>query len=277
MTIKPKILFLTNALNDSPQEDQLLVDFLSEDFDLIVSHPLDCLSLLYSVEGVIIRNIWPTHEYQDEWEDVKTYLRSMDLPIYNPPMFKGDIEGKDYLVVLYNKGYPVIPSIDNLDYLGMLPVVDDFWIKPKKSCDGIGAERLNKKELLARNPKGYIIQPFMEFECEPSFFFVDNQFSHAICQKHRLLSEDVFPYNPTPADIDFARQFVRWSNLAYGIQRIDAIRTNDGSLLLTEIEDFCPYLYLNEVEGLTMHAFTKAVKTSMQRVFCKRLNHLRFY
>jgi hypothetical protein len=33
------------------------------------------------------------------------------------------------------------------------------------------------------------------------------------------------PHEPTPADPEFARRFVEWNGLAYGIQRVDACRT----------------------------------------------------
>jgi hypothetical protein len=267
--MKPRILFLTNKQNDAPEEDEILADFLSAHFNLVVSHPLDCLPLLNTVDGIIIRNIWPTHEYQEDWDDIKTYIRDSDLPVYNPLTFKGDVEGKDYLVVLYNKGYPVIPSIDALKDLERLSPSEYYWIKPKKSCDGIGAEKLTKSALLQKNPKGFIIQPFIEFEYEPSFFFIDNKFHHALSEKHRLLSNCADPYNPMIGDLDFAIRFVQWGNLEYGTQRIDAIRTKDGQLLLTEIEDLSPYLYLAEIDEQKRNVFLEAILVSMIKVFFK--------
>lgn len=200
---------------------------------------------------------------------IKSLLRSSGLPIYNPLIFKGDIEGKDYLTVLFGQGYPVIPSIDKIDDLHLIPNSEYYWIKPKFSCDGIGAEKLSKYDLLRRNPKGYIIQPFFEFDYEPSFFFIDNQFHHAIWTKHRLLSDDVALYDPLPDDLAFAEQFVQWTGLPCGTQRIDAIRTLDGKLLLTEIENFCPYLYLEETgneEGLKfLNAFRKSLLAEISK------------
>ena len=270
--MRPKILFLTNKQNDAPEEDELLINYLNKDFDLIVSHPSECLPFLNTVVGVIIRNIWPTHEYQEDWDDVKTYMRDSDLPVYNPLDFKGDIEGKDYLVILYNKGYPVIPSIDRVKDLERLPPSEYYWIKPKKSCDGVGAEKLNKEELLQRNPRGLIIQPYMEFECEPSFFYIDNEYHHAISEKHRLLNNGVNSYDPTSDDLEFAMQFVRWGDLAYGTQRIDAIRTRDGTLLLTEIENLSPYLYLAEIDEIKRNEFLSAIRASIVKVFTESMS-----
>ena len=270
--MKPKLLFLTNIHNGAPDEDQMLTGFLRADFDLIVSHPLDCLNVLCSVDGVVIRNIWPTHEYKNSWDEIKLHLRNSILPIYNPLILKGDVEGKDYLIILYKLGYPVIPSVDQIKDLHLIPDSEFYWIKPKHSCDGIGAERLTKASLIQRNPLGYIIQPFFEFQYEPSFFFIDNRFQNAIWSKHRLLSDDVAPYNLKPDDLAFAEQFVHWADAPYGIQRIDAIRTLDGKLLLTEIENLSPYLYLSELGKDIGTKFMNAFRISLLGVFSTEIS-----
>lgn len=268
--MKAKILFLTNNRNGSSEEDELLFRFLRHDFDLVVRHPLECLPVVTLVDGIIIRNIWPTHEYQKDWEEVKWLLRAANVPVYNPLTFKGDIEGKDYLTDLHTQGYPVIPSIRSVRDLETLPVTEFYWIKPKLSCDGFGAERITRAELLRRDPEGYIIQPFLEFEYEPSFFFIDNRFECALWAKHRLHDDRSFTYMSTVEDLDFATQFVKWADMAYGIQRIDAVRTRDGNLLLTEVENLCPYLYIGEMENQQQKEFLSAMKASLVRVFYSR-------
>jgi len=263
--MKLRILFLTNARNGAPDEDRLVVEFLSSDFDLKVCHPRECLPYLSTVDGVIIRNIWPTHEYEGEWEYVKSHLRASGLPVYNPLGFNGDIEGKDYLLALYNDGYPVIPSIDRVENIQELPRSQNYWIKPKKSCDGVGAEKLTLEALIKRNPHDYVIQPFVEFDYEPSFFFVDNRFHHCVWARHRLLDDRVAGYSPNSADLKFAVNFVRWAGLDFGVQRIDAVRLKDGRLLLTEVENLCPYLYLTEVDAATRMRFLNSLKVSMSK------------
>lgn len=270
--VKPKILFLTNPYNSAPEEDRLLVKLLRRDFDLVVSHPLDCLNSINCVDGVIIRNIWPTHEYQDGWDFVKAALRGSALPIYNPLGFRGEVEGKDYLVRLYNQGFPVIPSIDQAHDLHKISYAEYYWIKPKNSCDGIGAEKITRAELLIRDPKGYIIQPFVQFEYEPSFYFIDGIFHHAIKSKHRLFSDDVAMYEPTVDDLTFAGQFIQWSNALYGTQRVDAIRTFSGKLLLTEIENLCPYLYVAEGGEEAGETFLNSLRSSLQKAFVQTIN-----
>jgi len=267
--MKLRLLFLTNPENDALEEDELVERVLKRNFDLIVSHPLDCLHFLAEVDGVVIRNIWPTHEYQEQWEWVKECLRESDLPIYNPLTLKGDIEGKDYLVTLYKQRYPVIPSIDDLRQIDKLPDTNDYWIKPKKSCDGVGAKRVTKDVLLRLELKDYVIQPFVEFQYEPSFFYIDNRFQHAISAKHRLWQDRTSSYQAHSNDLAFAAKFVRWADVPYGTLRVDAVRLNDGRLLLTEIENLCPYLYLPEVGQSTRQDFLNAFAGSVIRALSK--------
>src|ERR1700722_15628747 len=106
-----RLLLLTNSENGYPEEDRLVINCLTDYGDILVRHPLNCRSVLDSVDAVLIRNIWPTHEYLHEWDALKNHLRSNGIPTYNPLTFRGDIEGKDYLVDLWAAGYPVIPSV----------------------------------------------------------------------------------------------------------------------------------------------------------------------
>ena len=223
-----RILFLTNPKNSAPEEDRYLVDVLSKHMDIVVSHPLECEQLLSSVQGVVVRNIWPTYEYVKKWKRIEQMIMDSGLPTYNPLTGKGDNRGKDYLVDLYVHSFPVIPSVDNIDNLDKLPAAECYWIKPKDSSDGHGDEKLSLKELQQKDLTNYIIQPFEEFTSEPSFFFIDNVFSYAITMPNRLADRDISLYDPTPEDLVFAQKFVDWEQLPYGIQRIDAVRTKDG-------------------------------------------------
>ena len=46
--------------------------------------------------------------------------------------------------------------------------------------------------------------------------------------------------NCTDEDIAFAVRFIEWNTVTHGIQSADACRTNDGELLLVELEDLNP-------------------------------------
>jgi hypothetical protein len=265
--MKKKILFLTNVNNGSPEEDQYLIGQLSSDFDLIAAHPSECEKYISSVEGVIIRNIWPTHEYAGAWKSVRELLSKSRLPTYNSLSGKGDNNGKDYLLELYKNKYPVIPSRDDICDVDLLPESEFYWIKPKEGCDGSGAERLSATALKEKNPKGYIIQPYVEFTSEPSFFYIDGVFSYAITMPNRLADQDIELYQPTKEDLDFAQQFVDWNGLRNGIQRIDAVRMKDGRLLLTEIEDLACYLYILDLNDQARADVVERIRQSMISCF----------
>jgi hypothetical protein len=85
---------------------------------------------------------------------------------------------------------------------------------------------------------------------------------------HRIESyKDFAMYVPTKEDLAFAQSFVDWNTLAYGIQRIDAVRTKDGKLLLTEIEDISEVLYLREMDEENRDRVTKQLVQSIKETF----------
>ena len=262
-SVRPRILFLTNKRNGAPAEDELLTKFLCNDFELIISHPLDCLPILNTVNGVFIRNIWPTHEYAEDWNRIEAEIRHSGLPTYNPLTGNGDERGKGYLTKLSKWGFPVIPSVEHIQDIALLGQPEYYWIKPKDGCDGSGSDKLTGQALRRRRLTNYIIQPYVEFTSEPSFFFIDNSFSHAIIMPNRLADRDIKQYHPTEEDLNFAQAFVDWNALPYGIQRIDALRGKDDKLLLSEVEDLCPYLYLAEVPEDTQRRFLEAIRRSL--------------
>jgi hypothetical protein len=265
--MKRKILFLTNIHNGDPKEDRFLEKELTPYFDLIVSHPLECDRYLSSIEGIIIRNIWPTYEYSEKWEQLVKKIKNLRIKTYNPLTGKGDNRGKDYLIELYKEGFPVIPSINKVEDINRLPESEFYYIKPKDSCDGFGDEKLTKSELMKKKLKDYIIQPYEEFSSEPSFFFIDNKFLYAITMPNRLTDRKIEKYEPTQKDLVFAKKFVEWESLPYGIQRVDAVRTKKGELLLTEDEDIAEYLYLLDMPSASIKMIVENIINSMKKVF----------
>lgn len=262
-----KILYLTNLNNSDPEEDQYLIDLLKKDFEVVVSHSLECEKYLTSVGGIIIRNIWPTHEYEKEWERIKQKIRESKIPTYNPLTGKGDNGGKEYLAELFDNGFPVIPSVSKIEDIDQLPKSEFYYIKPLESCDGFGDEKLTMEELLKRNPENYIIQPCIHFSSEPSFFYINNKFSYAITVPNRLTETEISQYEPTEDDLAFARKFIEWNDLPYGIQRVDAVRTANGKLLLAEVEDIACYLYLLDLDEIQRDRITVELVSSIKKVF----------
>lgn len=265
--MKKKLLYLSNQANSDPEEDLYLAEALRIDFDIRIVHPLDSEQYLHDTDGVVVRNIWPTYEYLDEWKRIMNMLKKSGIKTYNPLTGKGDLGGKKYLVELYDSGLPVIPSIDSIQKIEKLPKSESYWIKPLESCDGVGAKKCTRQELLETDISDFIIQPYIEFESEPSFYFIDGRFSYAITMPNRILDTNIKQYLPMDDDLLFAQKFVAWNDLPYGIQRIDAVRLFDGTLLLTEVEDIAEYLYLLDLDKNERESVTKTLLNSVRNAF----------
>ena len=74
------------------------------------------------------------------------------------------------------------------------------------------------------------------------------------------LSLGTFPLFPSGSAISAG------SLLAQSL-RIDVIQTSTGQLLLTEIENLCPYLYLLEVHADCAAEFLMSLRASMAKAF----------
>jgi hypothetical protein len=109
-----------------------------------------------------------------------------------------------------------------------------------------------------------LIQPRIDFVYEVSFYFVDDSFQYALRAPDPAERWALEPYDPTDADLAFARAFVAWNTLPHGIQRVDACRTAEGALLLVELEDLNPFLSLDLLPAPTRDAFVAAVTASLQ-------------
>jgi hypothetical protein len=106
-------------------------------------------------------------------------------------------------------------------------------------------EILSKEEILIKKPENKIIQPFIDFQYEVSFYYIDDQFQYALYAPDKTKRWELMEYNIVAGDLEFADQFIKWNNLTTGITRVDACRLKDGSLLLVELEDLNPFLSIH--------------------------------
>ena len=68
----------------------------------------------------------------------KRYVKKNNLNTFNDFKGKADMCGKQYLLDLTLEDYPVIPTVDSIDNLDLLPIVDSYVIKPKDGADSLG-------------------------------------------------------------------------------------------------------------------------------------------
>ncbi|MBI2148674.1 hypothetical protein HYU23_03260 [Candidatus Woesearchaeota archaeon] len=252
-----KIFLLTNIKNDQDGEDNFLTSLLKKRFDVKLID-INKTKNIGKFNLLLIRNIWPVKKY-----NLKRILKKK-FKLYNDLYSgSGDIRGKDYLVDLYKLGYKVIPTTKNIKELNTLPKSEKYIIKPINGGSSLGIKILNKDDLIKENPKNYIIQPLLKIKKEISFYFIDKKLQYTLyTSKDRW---DLKYYKPNKYEINLANQFSNWNKLKYGIQRIDMCKTGDNSMLLMEIEDFCPFLSLKDINYKLRNKFLKNLIKSLQK------------
>ncbi|WP_415951900.1 hypothetical protein [Streptomyces sp. KLOTTS4A1] len=269
---KPRILYVADLAYPARgrrygDEDIALTARLREHFALALCHPMDATALIGGFDAVIVRNSGPVLNYQEEYRVFGHAALTRGIPVYNTLDGRGDMAGKEYLLDLTAEGLPVIPTADRAADTGLLPAAEAYMVKPKLGADSIGLRTVPPGEL-ASLPygDGILVQPKIPFRYEVSFYFVDDAFQYALYAPDPERRWELVPYEPTPADLEFARRFIDWNKLTHGIQRVDACRAPDGELLLVELEDLNPYLSLDLVDEATRGRFVAAMVRSVRRL-----------
>ena len=249
-------------------EDTRLTARLREYFDLALCHPLDARALMGRFDAVVVRNSGPVLHYQEEYEAFRRAALAEGVRVYNPLTGRGDMAGKQYLLDLTAAGEPVIPSADGdrgaAAVLAALPGVERYVVKPRHGADSVGLRILGADGLDREELGGCLVQPYVPFRHEVSFYYVDRDFQYALYAPDPGRRWDLVPYTATADDLAFARRFVEWNTLSHGIQRVDACRTEEGGLLLVELEDLNPYLSLDLVDDRTREEFVQAMRRSVE-------------
>jgi hypothetical protein len=178
----------------------------------------------FEIIKYIYRNAGPVANFKDKYEAFRKRIISKQLKTYNTFDGKADVNGKEYLIELTNAHFPIILTIDSLDSL---------------------SKKVNSKS------KETLIQPFIDFEYEVSFYYIDKEFQYALYAPDKDKRWELKNYVPKEVDLAFANRFIEWNNIDWGIQRVDACRTKQGELLLVELEDLNPYLSLLELDENT--------------------------
>ncbi|MFE6458213.1 hypothetical protein ACFVP0_12210 [Streptomyces cinereoruber] len=270
MPARPSILFVTDLAYQARgrrycDEDILLASRLRESFDIAQCHPLDAAALMDAFDAVVVRNSGPVLHYREEYDAFRSAVVARGTRVYNPLNGRGDMAGKQYLLDLTADGYPVIPTVDRPEDLRVLPRAERYAVKPKAGADSIGLTFVPGDRLDGLPYGDILVQPGIDFRYEVSFYYVDDAFQYALHAPDPARRWVLEPYEPTDADLAFARRFIDWNTLDHGIQRVDACRTEEGELLLVELEDLNPYLSLDRVPDRTRDAFVTGMTASLHR------------
>ncbi|GAB2953970.1 MULTISPECIES: hypothetical protein [Streptomyces] len=268
MPARPRLLYVTDLAYPARgrrygDEDVFLTSRLRAEFDLALCHPLDAAALMDGFDAVVVRNSGPVLHYRREYDAFRERAAATGTPVYNPLTGRADMDGKQYLLDLTRAGFPVIPTVDRPEDLGLLPETDVYVAKPRAGADSIGLRFVTGTELAALTWDDVLVQPRVDFRHEVSFYYVDDTFQYALHAPDPERRWVLEPYEASDADLAFARRFVDWNTLDHGIQRVDACRTREGGLLLVELEDLNPYLSLDRVPESTRDAFVEAMTGSL--------------
>lgn len=267
---RARILYVTDLAYQARgrrycDEDIFLTSRLRDDFDLALCHPRDAAALLDAFDAVVVRNSGPVLTHQDAYDDFRRRAAAGGVRVYNPLSGKADMAGKQYLLDLTAAGYPVIPTVDRAEDLHLLPAAERYVVKPRLGADSIGLRIVPADGVRELAGGDVLVQPCVDFAYEVSFYFVDHDFQYALYAPHTDRRWQLEPYEPTDADLEFARRFIEWNGIGHGIQRVDACRAPGGELLLVELEDLNPYLSLEALDDTRRGAFVAAMKASLHR------------
>lgn len=265
---QPRLLYVSDLAYQARgrrycDEDIFLTSRLRAEFDVALCHPLDAVALMDAFDAVVVRNSGPVLNYRAAYDDFRDRALGGGVRVYNQLTGKADMVGKQYLADLSAAGYPVIPTVDRPQDVGRLPESDEYVVKPTFGADSIGLEFVPRDRLGSLTHDGVLIQPRIRFQHEISFYFIDHAFQYALYAPRPDRRWELEPYEATAPDLVFAQRFVDWNDIGHGIQRVDACRTQDGELLLVELEDLNPYLSLDLVAPEIRDAFVANLKASL--------------
>ncbi len=266
--MKPKLLYVTDLHYQAKgreyyKEDLYLSYQLSKCFDLVLCHPQAAKAFLDDVDLVFFRNTGPVLYFFEVYGAFQTKAKAIGAKVFNELTGKADMVSKQYLIELARDGYPVIPSVDSREELGLLPVADQYVIKLKLGADSVGMEFVSENDLHHIDLTDRFLQPAINFIYEVSFYFLNRNFQYALYAPDPNERWRLELYEANQEDLQFARKFVEWNDIDYGIQRIDACRLAGGDLLLMEIEDLNPYLSLDLLTDEVREKFVTSLSETL--------------
>lgn len=276
--MKKSILFLTDLSNDET-EDLITINHLKNNFNVTTSYFDNIENIEDNFDLIIIRNAWPSdpsksNTYHKLNSEFLKRAKTKKLKVYNDLNANCDHQGKDYLIKLHQDSFPVIPSIDSINNLDLLPKTNQYIIKPKNGFSSRGIQTVQKKDLVNMKLNNHIIQPKINFQYEISFYFIDKEFLYCLIFEPSKIPTWPKPryYEPTKEEIQFAKKFIDWNKMQYGVCRVDALKTKNGKLLLLEVEDDSPYFSITEIDEKLKNLFLNKITKSIKNVLNRKLN-----
>lgn len=238
-----------------------------------------------SYDALIPKAVWDYFDRPSQFRDFLNSIESGGAFLVNSASTVRWNMDKRYLDDCRLLGMPILafklfPKGSKLNLREICPFPDTPSLLLKPSISGgakntavFRASETQQQQELAEKILSYcdlIIQPFYEEvqAGEYSFFFFNNQFSHAIVKvpaggdfrAHSFFNSINTSYLPSNSEIAEAHSFLGCTTETCAFSRVDLLRVQ-GSFMLVELELIEPYLYF-ELAGnpkKAMEMFTSAV------------------
>lgn len=254
------ILYITDLYyqakgRDYASEDLYITSQLKEHFNLLICHPQQAIDFVHIADMIIVRNSGPVIYYQEYFDEFLAAVDDPSIVIFNSMDGKADMHGKQYLLELTQNNFPVIPTIENIDDLDVLGDVPHYVLKPKLGADSVGMKIVAKSAIAQHDLTDMLIQPFVSFSYEASFYYLNGKFQYALYAPDKKKRWELQELIPNDTDLAFAQQFITWNNMDWGIQRVDACRLPNSSWLLLELEDLNPFLSIDKLSETRRQEF----------------------
>ena len=134
-----KVLYLTDLYYQAKgrnycEAELFLSGILKDHFDIVLCNPKNSSSFENDVDLIIFRNAGSVLNFKEVYDSFRERVKTNNLKTFNDFTGKADMCGKQYLLDLTLEGYPVIPTIDDIENIGLLPETDAYVIKPKEGA-----------------------------------------------------------------------------------------------------------------------------------------------
>ncbi len=275
-----KIAVVTNLYDECSDEDYIIAKSFAED-----GHHVDILNfpvdhkLIKDYQLIVFKNAWDLNEktYRNYFAQEAEFFKAVKkakVPIVNTLDGKLDFatRGKRILVDLYKQGYNVVPTIDDMKELDLLPKSDFYIVKPTIGYDGFDMKKVSAKKISKVVLKDEVVQPKLSFKSEIQMYFVNGRFMYAL-----KYSPSKWPDYPDPVEVKLNRSQIKMGEdlfKLYGLTcsfgRVDFLELEDGKLIMLEMADSNPNMSLPYLSKKTLNkfltAFKKAVYEYMERL-----------
>lgn len=222
-------------------------------------------------DALIIRSCWDYYTQIDDFRAWLDRLESIGAHVLNPlPIIRWNMD-KVYLREIMERGAPVIPAVwlrqgetAQLAHLMDANGWDQAVMKPTISAGAYQTLVVDRADAAAQQPGfeamlsnvGVIVQKFLpeiRTDGEWSFFFFNNQFSHAIIKRpnpgdFRIQGGTIESVIPSSDALEQARQALAFVDAPLLYARVDGLLITD-TLHLMELELIEPRLYLKWGDG----------------------------